>query len=324
MVETLDFTRIEPLRDVRGIVSLARLIGQVKGPKRVAVAAAEDDHVLGAIHEGRVEGIIDPLLFGDEAKIRSIADHMGIDHSRWTIINTTSKEQSSELAVRAVSEGRADILMKGLVDTATILRAVLNKEWGIRTGKLLSHVLVFDGGANEDAFKRLFFMSDGAMNIEPDLKAKIQIVENSVVVAHALGIDMPKVAMLAAIEVVNPDMSTAVDDAIISKMGDRGQIKGAIIDGPLALDNAVSEEAARIKGITSEVAGKADILIVDNIDVGNVFYKTLIYFARSQAAGIIMGATAPMVLTSRSDSEETKFNSIALACIIAERTGKKR
>ena len=324
MVETLDFTRIEPLTDVRGIVGLARLIGQVKGPKRVAVASAEDDHVLGAVHEARLEGLIDPLLYGDENRIRKLAEHMGIDHTRWTIVNAATKEAASEQAVRAVSEGRADILMKGLVDTATILRAVLNKEWGIRTGKLLSHVLVFDGGNMQSEYNRLFFMSDGAMNIEPDLKAKIQIVENSVSVAHALGIDLPKVAMLAAIEVVNPDMSTAVDDAIISKMGDRGQIKGALIDGPLALDNAVSEEAARIKGITSPVAGKADILIVDNIDVGNVFYKTLIYFAKSQAAGIIMGATAPMVLTSRSDSEETKFNSIALACVLAERMPKKR
>ncbi|HWG84431.1 MAG TPA: phosphate butyryltransferase [Deinococcales bacterium] len=324
MVETLDFTRIEPLTDVRGIVGLARLIGQVKGPKRVAVASAEDDHVLGAVHEARLEGLIDPLLYGDENRIRKLAERMGIDHTRWTIVNAATKEAASEQAVRAVSEGRADILMKGLVDTATILRAVLNKEWGIRTGKLLSHVLVFDGGNMQSEYNRLFFMSDGAMNIEPDLKAKIQIVENSVSVAHALGIDLPKVAMLAAIEVVNPDMSTAVDDAIISKMGDRGQIKGALIDGPLALDNAVSEEAARIKGITSPVAGKADILIVDNIDVGNVFYKTLIYFAKSQAAGIIMGATAPMVLTSRSDSEETKFNSIALACVLAERMPKKR
>ncbi|HEX2863896.1 MAG TPA: bifunctional enoyl-CoA hydratase/phosphate acetyltransferase [Deinococcales bacterium] len=312
-----DFVHIEPLRDMRSLTNLARLIGQVKGPKRVAVAAAEDDHVLDAVHEARLEGLVEPILFGDEAKIRQIAAGMGLELGAVQIVNAPSKAQASELAVRAVSEGRADIIMKGLVDTATILRAVLNKEWGIRTGKLLSHVLVFDSGAMD--YGRLFFMSDGAMNIEPDLKAKIQIVENSVSVAHALGIEVPKVAMLAAIEVVNPDMSTAVDDAIISKMGDRGQIKGALIDGPLALDNAVSLESKRIKGINSPVAGQADILIVDNIDVGNVFYKTLVYFAGSAVAGIIMGATAPMVLTSRSDSAATKFNSIALACILAER-----
>jgi phosphate butyryltransferase len=315
-MESLDFTRIEPVRDMRSLVSLAKLIGQVKGVKRVAVAAAEDDHVLEAIHNARLEGMIHPLLFGDEGKIRAVCAEMGIDSAKLEITHASSNAEASELAVKAVREGRADIVMKGLVDTATILRAVLNKEWGLRTGKLLSHILVFDSPGR---FERLFLMSDGAMNIEPDLKAKIEIVQNAVSVAHAIGLEKPKVAMLAAIEVVNPDMSTAVDDAIISKMGDRGQIKGAVIDGPLALDNAVSPEAAEIKGIVSPVAGHADVLIVDNIDVGNVFYKTLVYFAGAHVAGTIMGAAAPMILTSRADSGETKFNSIALACILAER-----
>lgn len=315
-METLDFTRITPLRDMRSVISLAKLIGGVRGAKRVAVAAAEDDHVLEAVHSARLEGMIEPLLFGDEAKIRALCARMGIDDARLTITHAVSNAEAAELAVKAVREGRADVLMKGLLDTATILKAVLNKEWGLRTGKLLSHVLVFDAPGR---FERLFMMSDGAMNIEPDLKAKIEIVQNSIAVGHALGLEQPKVAMLAAIEVVNPDMSTAVDDAIISKMGDRGQIKGAIIDGPLALDNAVSLEAAQIKGIVSPVAGLADVLIVDNIDVGNVFYKTLVYFAGSNVAGIIMGASAPMILTSRADSSDTKFNSIALACILAER-----
>ena len=274
MTENLDFTTIDAITTMRGVLSLARLIGQVRAPKRVAVAAAEDDHVLGAIHSARLEGMIQPILFGDEAKIRVICHELGIDPSKLEIVNTKDHAQAAELAVQAVTSGKADILMKGLLDTATILRAVLNKDWGMRTGKLLSHVLVFEA---KGKFNRLFLMSDGAMNIEPDLKAKIEIVQNSVALAHALGLEKPKVAMLAAIEVVNPDMSTAVDDAIISKMGDRGQIKGALIDGPLALDNAVSEEAARIKGIVSPVAGHADILIVDNIDVGNVFYKTLVH-----------------------------------------------
>jgi phosphate butyryltransferase len=315
-MDTLDFTRIEPLKDMRSLVSLAKLIGGVRGAKRVAVAAAEDDHVLEAVHGARLEGMIEPLLFGDEPKIRALCAELGIDAAKLQITHAESTAQASEFAVKAVREGRADVLMKGLVDTATILRAVLNKEWGLRTGKLLSHILVFDAPGR---FERLFLMSDGAMNIEPDLKAKIEIVQNSVTVAHALGLERPKVAMLAAIEVVNPDMSTAVDDAIISKMGDRGQIKGATIDGPLALDNAVSLEAAEIKGIDSPVAGQADVLIVDNIDVGNVFYKTLVYFAGANVAGIIMGASAPMILTSRADSSDTKFNSIALSCILAER-----
>ena len=317
--ENLDFTRIDPLRDMRSLVGLARLIGQVRGPKRVAVAAAEDDHVLEAVQNARLEGMISPILFGNEARIRAVADELGIDAGKLEIHGTQNHAESAEQAVKAVSEKRADILMKGIADTATVLRAVLNKEFGLRTGKLLSHVLVFDAPGK---FEKLFLMSDGAMNIEPDLKAKIEIVQNAVSVAHAIGLEKPNVAMLAAIEVVNPDMSTAVDDAIISKMGDRGQIKGAVIDGPLALDNAVSLESAKIKGINSPVAGHADVMIVDNIDVGNVFYKTLVYFAGSSVAGVIMGASAPIVLTSRADSSEAKFNSLALACIIAERGEK--
>ncbi|PYE52895.1 bifunctional enoyl-CoA hydratase/phosphate acetyltransferase [Deinococcus yavapaiensis] len=314
---SIDFRTIEPLKSISGVVDLARLIANVRGPKRVAVAAAADPHVLSAVHEARIEGLIRPILFGDPDKIAAAAREVGLDLSKVDVRPAANNDAAAEAAVKTVSSGEADILMKGLLDTAVLLRAVLNKEWGLRTGRLLSHVLAYDvPGAD---FGRLFFMSDGAMNIEPDLKAKIQIVENAVTVAHAVGIDQPKVAMLAAVEVVNPDMSTAVDDAIISKMGDRGQIKGALIDGPLALDNAVSEHAAHIKKINSPVAGKADILVVDDIDVGNVFYKTLVYFARARVAGIIMGAKAPIVLTSRADSEEAKFYSVALACVLAER-----
>jgi phosphate butyryltransferase len=309
--ENLDFSKIEPLRDMRSLIGLARVIGQVRGPKRVAIAAAEDDHVMEAVHSARLEGMIQPILFGNQAKIHAVAEELGIDTSKLEIHGTQSHAESAEGAVRAVTEKRADILMKGIADTATVLRAVLNKDFGLRTGKLLSHVLVFDAPGK---FEKLFLMSDGAMNIEPDLKAKIEIVQNAVSVAHAIGLEKPNVA--------NPDMSTAVDDAIISKMGDRGQIKGAVIDGPLALDNAVSVESAQIKGINSPVAGHADVLIVDNIDVGNVFYKTLVYFAGSSVAGVIMGASAPIVLTSRADSAEAKFNSLALACIIAERGEK--
>ncbi len=316
-MDMIDFRTIEPLRDMKAVVSLSLLMAQIKGPKRVAVAAAADPHVLDAINEARIDGMISAQLYGDANQILAICRQLKIDPAKFEITDAPSNDVAAELAVKAVSEGRADILMKGLLDTAVILRAVLNKDWGLRSGKQLSHVLVYDTPLAD--YGRLFMMSDGAMNIEPDLKAKIAIVENTVTVAHCLGIELPKVAMLAAVEVVNPDMSTAIDDAIISKMGDRGQIKGAIIDGPLALDNAISEESAKIKKINSPVAGKADILIVDNIDVGNVLYKTLVYFAKARVAGVIMGATAPFVLTSRADSEETKYNSLALACVLAER-----
>lgn len=316
-MDGIDFQTIEPVRDMKALVALAQLMAQVKGPKRIAVAAAEDPHVLEALHEAKMDGMILAQLYGNAKKIAQICKELGFDERTFEIIDQPSDEASAEQAVRAVSDGRADILMKGQLETAIILRAVLNKDWGLRTGKQLSHVLVYDVPMAD--YGRLFLMSDGAMNINPDLKAKIAIVENAVQVGHCLGLTLPKVAMLAAVEVVNPDMSTAVDDAIISKMGDRGQIKGALIDGPLALDNAVSEASAKIKKIHSPVAGQADILIVDNIDVGNVFYKTLVYFAKARVAGVIMGARVPFVLTSRADSEEAKYNSIALACVLSER-----
>jgi len=311
----LEFREIEPIRNMNQLLDLARLVARVKGPKKVAVAAASEAHVIEAVNEARIEGLIEPVLFGNPERIRRIARELGIAVENLDIRPARDPEEAAELATKAVSAGEADILMKGLVHSSDFLRAALNKEWGLRTGRLLSHVLVFEA----KGYDRLFFMSDGAMNINPGLKEKIQIVENAVTLAHALGINPPKVALLAAVEVVNPDMETAVEDAIIAKMADRGQIKGAIVDGPLALDNAISEEAARIKGIKSPVAGKADILIVDNIDVGNVFYKSLIYFARVRGAGIIMGAKAPLVLTSRADPEEVKFLSLALAVVLAER-----
>jgi len=314
-MEMLDFREIKPIRDMNSLLELARLIAQVKGPKKVAVAAAEEAHVIEAVNEARIEGLVHPVLFGNPERIRRIASELGIRAQNLDIRSAKNPAEAAELATQMVSSGEADILMKGMVHSSEFLRAALNRDWGLRAGRLLSHVLVYEA----KGFDRIFMMSDGAMNINPDLKAKIQIVENAVTLAHIFGIDPPKVALLAAVEVVNPDMDTAVEDAIIAKMADRGQIKGAIIDGPLALDNAVSEEAARIKGIKSPVAGKADILIVDNIDVGNVFYKSLIYFAKVRGAGIIMGAKAPMVLTSRADPEEVKFLSLASAVIAAER-----
>ncbi len=311
----LEFREIEPIRSMNQLLDLARLVAQVKGPKKVAVAAATEAHVIEAVNEARIEGLVEPILFGNPERMRKIAQELGISVENLDLRPARDPEEAAELATKAVSSGEADILMKGLVHSSEFLRAALNREWGLRTGRLLSHVLVFEA----QGYDRLFFMSDGAMNINPGLKEKIQIVENAVTLAHALGINPPRVALLAAVEVVNPEMETAVEDAIIAKMADRGQIKGAIVDGPLALDNAVSEEAARIKGIKSPVAGRADVLIVDNIDVGNVFYKSLIYFARVRGAGIIMGARAPLVLTSRADPEEVKFLSLALAVVLAER-----
>ena len=206
------------------------------------------------------------------------------------------------------------MVMKGLVDTATFLRSVLNKEVGLRTGKVMSHVSVFE----IEGFDRLIFLTDAAFNTYPDLKAKVQIVQNSVSVAHACGIECPKVAPVCAVEVVNPDMPATIDASLLSKMNDRGQIKGCVVDGPLALDNALSEEAAHHKGVTGSVAGKADILLLPNIDVANVMYKSLTYTAPTKNGGILVGTSAPVILTSRADSFETKVNSIALAALVSE------
>ena len=205
--------------------------------------------------------------------------------------------------------------MKGLIPTADFLRAVLNKEVGLRQGKqVLSHVAVMEIPGRE----KLLFMSDGAMNMRPDLPQKVQILKNVVHVAHALGFEKPRVAALAAVEVVNPDMPETVDAAALTKMCERGQIKGCIVDGPLALDNALSEEAAHHKGIVSEVAGRADVLMVPEIISGNILYKAVTFLAQGAVAGVVIGAKAPIVMTSRADSSAAKLQSIALAVLAAQ------
>ncbi|SES62591.1 phosphate butyryltransferase [Anaerobranca gottschalkii] len=297
------------------ITSIQQIIEKAKEvPKQtLVVAAAEDNEVLAAVSEGVNLGIVDAILVGDEEGIKEIAQGEGYDISRCRIINEPDKIKAARKSVEMVSQGEASLVMKGLLGTADILRAVLDKEIGLRTGRVLSHVAVLE----IQGYDKLFLLTDGAMNIAPDLSQKAQIVQNAVTVAHALGIDTPKVAPLAAVELVNPDMQATLDAANLSKMADRGQIKGCIIDGPLALDNAVSLEAAKHKGIVSPVAGNADILLVPDIEAGNVLYKSIVYFANAKTAGIIAGAKAPVVLTSRSDTHEAKLYSIALGVLVA-------
>ncbi|KMJ59993.1 phosphate butyryltransferase [Bacillus sp. LL01] len=279
--------------------------------KVVAIAAAEDEEVIEAVSHALNKQLASFILFGNEEKIIALLNDHDIapSHNALKIVAADGAKKSSELAVKAVSSGEADVLMKGNVPTATILKEVLNKEYGLRTGNVLSHVAAFE----VPGYEQLIFVTDAAMNVEPDLNQKIQIVQNSVQVARALGIELPKVAPLAAVEVVNPAMQATVDAALLTQMNNRGQIKDCIIDGPLALDNAVSALAAEHKGIQSEVAGQADILFVPTIEVGNVLYKSLIYFAKAKVGAIIAGAKAPIVLTSRADSAESKLNSLALA-----------
>lgn len=281
--------------------------------KKIAVAAAQDEPVLEAIRDAKACGLADAVLVGDKEKIVAIADKIHFDLTGIEIINEPDGTKAALKAVELVSSGKADMLMKGLLETSTILRAVLNKEVGLRTGKLMSHVAVFE----VPGYDRLLFVTDAAFNMYPDLKAKIDILNNAVSVAKAVGIETPKVAPICAVEVVNPDMPATVDAAILTQMNNRGQIKGCIVDGPLATDNALSEEAAKHKKISGPVAGKADILLLPNIEAGNVMYKTLSYTTNSKNGGILVGTSAPVVLTSRADSPETKMHSIALAALVA-------
>ncbi|CDF57669.1 phosphate butyryltransferase [Thermobrachium celere] len=281
--------------------------------KKIAVAVAQDEPVLEAVRDAKAMGLADAVLVGDREKIEEIAKTLGINLDEFEVIDEKDNAKAAMKAVELVSTKKADMLMKGLIDTATFLRAVLDKEKGLRTGRVLSHVAVFE----VPALQRILLVTDAAMNIAPDLNTKKQILENAVKVAHAIGIEVPKVAPVCAVEVVNPDMQPTLDAAALSKMNDRGQIKGCIVDGPLAIDNALSEEAAKHKGIKSPVAGNADIILVPNIETGNVMYKTLTYTANAKNGGILVGAAAPVILTSRADSNESKLYSIALACLVA-------
>jgi len=283
---------------------------------KIAVAVAEDEHVLDAIVEAKKRGIAEAVLVGSKAKIRAVADKMEIDLTPFEIVDEPDARLAALKAVKLVSSGKAQAVMKGLVATADMLRAVLDKEVGLRAGKtILSHVAI----AEIPGFDRLIIITDAAMNVTPDLSQKVQIIQNAVRVAHSIDIDCPKVACLAAVEVVNSDMQACLDAAALAKMAERGQIKGCLIDGPLALDNAVSLEAASHKGIESPVAGQADILVVPELVSGNVLYKSITYFAKGSIAGIIVGAKAPIILTSRADSAEAKLHSIALAVMAAQK-----
>ncbi|UAL50962.1 MULTISPECIES: phosphate butyryltransferase [Metabacillus] len=277
--------------------------------KTVAVASAEDAEVLEAVIEASERGLANFILFGNKEEIEIMLQERSTDVNKFSIRHARSVDQASEFAVKAVFQNEADVLMKGNVPTAVILKAVLNKEYGLRTGKILSHVAVFE----VPGYDRYTIVTDAAMNLAPDLDQKKQILANSVMVARKIGIDIPKVAPLAAVEVINPSMQATIDAAALTQMNKRGQIKDCIVDGPLALDNAVSFEAAEHKGIKSEVAGQSDILLVPTIEVGNVLYKSLMYFANAKVGAIVAGAKAPIVLTSRADSAESKLYSLALA-----------
>lgn len=286
-----------------------------KGPKIIAVAVAQDTEVLSAVNGAKNLGVANAILVGDKDEIAKAAKNCDVDINKFEVIDIKEKSEACRKAVELVSTGKAHIVMKGLVDTALILKAVLDEKIGLRTGNVLSHVAVFD----VPGYDRLFYVTDAAMNIAPDLEKKKQIIENAVQVANSLGNDNPKVAVLAAVEKVNPKMQATLDAAELIKMNEAGELQGCTIGGPFALDNAVSMEASMHKGITHPVAGNADILMVPVIEAGNMLYKSMVFFARAKNAGIIVGAKAPVVLTSRADSDEAKLNSIAIGVLMASK-----
>lgn len=284
-----------------------------KEPRILSVAVAQDEDVLTAVKIATDEGIVKPILVGDEKKIREITDAMGWTVSPDRIIHIEDVTEACAVAVKQVTEGKADILMKGLVDTSIILKAVLNKEANLRTGNVLSHVGVLD----IPTYERLLLVTDAAMNIAPDLETKKQIIQNAVTVAHSMSIEIPKVAVICAKEKVNPKMQATVDAEALVDMSNKDDITGCIVGGPFALDNAVSPEAAKLKGIQHPVAGYADVLMVPTIESGNILYKALAFLGGAEAAGLLVGAKVPIIVTSRADSEKSKLNSIALAMLMA-------
>ncbi len=283
--------------------------------KKLAVAVAQDDAVLEAVSVAKERNIADAILVGDEDKIKEIAASINMDLSSFEIIDVKDVTEAARTAVKLVHDGKADMYMKGLIDTKGFLKSVLDKEVGLRTGKPLSHVALFE----IEGYEKMFFLTDVAFIPYPTLEDKVGIINNTVEVVHACGIENPKVAPLAAVEVVNPKMPATVEAEQLTKMNEEGKITGCIIDGPLSMDLAIDPEAARHKGATGrKIVGDADILLFPDIHAGNLTYKTLVHTAKTKNGCILTGTKAPVILTSRSDTCETKVNSIALAAVVAE------
>ncbi|MBQ9199990.1 MAG: phosphate butyryltransferase [Lachnospiraceae bacterium] len=304
----------------KGFDALLSKIGECS-VKKVAVANAQDDAVLEAVRAAKDKNIADAILVGDEDKIKDIAASKNIDISDFEIIDVKDMIEAARTAVKIVHDGKADMYMKGLIDTKDFLKSVLDKEVGLRTGNPLSHVAVFE----VEGYDRLLFLSDVAFIPYPTLEDKVGIIKNTVEVAKACGIECPKVAPVAAVEVVNPKMPVTVEAAELTKMNEEGKIEGCIVDGPLSLDLAIDPEAARHKGATGrKIVGDADVILFPDIHAGNLVYKCLVHTANVKNGCILTGTKAPVILTSRSDEFETKVNSIALAAIVAEELNKTK
>lgn len=301
-----------------------RLLDACRGlpPVPTAVACPDDTNALGGALEAARAGLIDPLLVGEPARIHAAAQALGATIPDAWIVEAQGEDGAAERAVALVREGRAHAVMKGSLHTAALLSPVVRRTGGLRAGRRLSHVFVVDAPGHD----RLLFVSDAAMNIAPTLAAKVDIVVNAVELAAACGATPPRVAVLAAVETVTPSMPATLDAALLAKMSERGQLRGAIVDGPLAMDNAVSPDAARTKGIRSEVAGRADVLVTPTIEAANMLVKGLSFVGGADSAGIVLGGTVPVMLTSRADSARARLVSCALAVLLDDyrHTGRSR
>ena len=283
---------------------------------RMAVAGADNLIALKSAYQATKANLVDPVLIGNAHKIISLADTIDWNLSGVEIIDTEGEEKASTVAVELAKSSKVAALMKGYVHTDALMKAVLNRRNGLLIGRRLSHVFHMTVPNSE----RVLMITDGAINVAPNTTTKIDIINNAVQLSHALGNTMPRVAMLSGTETVIESMPSSVDAAEVVKLANNGAVTGAIVDGPFAFDNAISSEAAKIKGITSPVAGKADILIVPNIETGNGLFKMMVYFMSGLAAGVVMGAKVPIVLTSRADPPEARFAATAIAVIAANET----
>jgi phosphate acetyltransferase len=292
-----------------------QLIARCKSlpPTPTALAHPCDESSLQAAVDAAKAGLITPILVGPRTRIEAVAKQHGLDISNLEIVDVPHSEASAAAAVALVREGRAEALMKGSLHTDELMAAVVRRETGLRTARRISHCFIMDVPGYADAL----IITDAAVNIAPSLKDKVHITQNAIDLAHDLGATEVRVAILSAMETVNPDVPSTLEAAALCKMVDRGQITGAVLDGPLALDNAISPEAARIKKISSPVAGRANVLVVPDLEAGNMLAKSLSFLAGADAAGIVLGARVPIVLTSRADSTMTRLASCAVAALVA-------
>jgi len=296
---------------------LQRLLAHVAGmpPIRVAVVHPCDALSLEGALDARSAGLVEPVLVAPRAKLEAIAAAAGFDLSGIAIEDVPHSHAAAERGAALAREGKVEALMKGSLHTDELMAAVVAHASGLRTKRRVSHCFVL----HTPRYPRPFIVTDAAINLAPDLEQKADIVRNAIELAHVIGVERPRVAILAAVETVNPGMPATLDAAALCKMADRGQIEGGVLDGPLAFDNAVSPEAARTKGIVSEVAGRADILVVPDLESGNMLAKQLIYLGDAASAGIVLGAKVPVILTSRADSRESRMASCAIALLLAQR-----